>query len=915
MRCGAIFGACILFSPPFTVDSNEAGQGGSIDERSGHTDSNGDEYLPDVSSDVCWTGDWTKDQCCQGDATTNPACWDSTFSFNECCPNADCWGGGGDSFTYEICCGKEHGEKGNEACWSGMFTYEHCCLAQGSAQSWVDAFFGIAATEHFYAMDEFYTDAQYGNDFGYYSTGHVLRPKHSKVEVGELGTQQFAHYTTYPMALSPHFARVFCRILFVMWIRLDERAPFRVVEMGAGSGQLSHDVQRCVRSNELGIAPRVWRRWVASFEYLILERSPALAQRQRDRGLRVVAGDAQTAASCRPVLAALVESTACAGAAAKDDPECVAGERGTADTGASVVISNELLDAFAPVKLRLSLYGDPNITDCKSWQEIRLVHTMREGDLRSITAMLQYSEQRSVALAAELREYTQQIFCGIANSTVGQAARERLHESVSCLALVFGLNELMYKVELKVPASSHNMRFRLKKDYQLWSTLREVTARLDNELHDAVVLPRQVYRQLRHDLRTLPDLEVRFLGMVQTHRVSVTLGQDRCQKLQWYFKAHEARIARLVRLYRPLGYPAVYQVVRLGEKDFVDLTDCVLGATGGYVLSVDYGASFEALGHSLSIDPKDDGIFIPPVPHELMADLPHCHGYWPVCAGRIDWTTFVDFTNLAAAGHLHGWRTLFYGPQSLLEHVSRTNMTANGKEYSVPGYSVIAKTWISTHAKSWYGRETLADKLQTDAWHQRWTSFKTLLLEKPPEGQAPRPNVIAFPTWHLDVAEVDACWDIDHTSVPLADWIRRTNESDPRYALEGLTEDINDHLGRAYAEAYEEAQLAARLVDWMVATTGCESLRPPQASALLNSEGLWKSLLLRIERTWGEIWGAASIEKITRGILVRLAEPEEVDEHASPPDCVGHQTFVALCESPGGGSTMWWGPPDKHAEM
>jgi len=36
-------------------------------------------------------------------------------------------------------------------------------------------------TEQFYAMDEFYTDAQYGDDFGYYSKGHVL---HSKLSSG-----------------------------------------------------------------------------------------------------------------------------------------------------------------------------------------------------------------------------------------------------------------------------------------------------------------------------------------------------------------------------------------------------------------------------------------------------------------------------------------------------------------------------------------------------------------------------------------------------------------------------------------------------------------------------------------------------------------------------------------------------------
>merc|ERR1719281_621243 len=151
------------------------------------------------------------------------------------------------------------------------------------------------------------------------------------------------------MALSPHFGRVTCRLLFLMWINLRERTPFRVVELGAGSGQLGFDIQQCVRNNELGITPSVWRRWAAAFEYLIVERSPALAERQRSRGLRVVNGDAQTGQSCQPALAALAESEACTGGAgAADAPECTVGDRGTAATGASVVLSNELLDAFAP---------------------------------------------------------------------------------------------------------------------------------------------------------------------------------------------------------------------------------------------------------------------------------------------------------------------------------------------------------------------------------------------------------------------------------------------------------------------------------------------------------------------------------------------------------------------------------------
>lgn len=214
--------------------------------------------LQDVSSDVCWHAGFTKERCCRGDPTTSPDCWDGSYSFGECCPNADCWIG---SFTYEFCCGEKHGLGGNKACWSGGFTHQLCCLANATSNSWADILSSEIETEQFYQMDDFYTDAQYGDEWGYYSKGHVLLGG-GKGQDGTEQTQQFAHFTTYPMALSPHFARVFCRLLFIMWagssvrfmlsltallishgtcgseptteVQLDERAPFRVVEMGAG---------------------------------------------------------------------------------------------------------------------------------------------------------------------------------------------------------------------------------------------------------------------------------------------------------------------------------------------------------------------------------------------------------------------------------------------------------------------------------------------------------------------------------------------------------------------------------------------------------------------------------------------------------------------------------------------------------
>eukprot|EP00435_Cladocopium_sp_Y103_P021950 s1929_g5.t1 len=88
----------------------------------------------------------------------------------------------------------------------------------------------------------------------------------------------------------------------------------------------------------------------------------------------------------------------------------------------------------------------------------------------------------------------------------------------------------------------------------------------------------------------------------------------------------------------------------------------------------------KALGHSLSGDVGSDGIFIPPVPGELMQGLPNCYSYWPLCAGHVDWTTFVDFTNVAAAGEQLGWRKLFYGPQSLLEEFGDTKCSDQAVE-------------------------------------------------------------------------------------------------------------------------------------------------------------------------------------------------------------------------------------------
>lgn len=317
------------------------------------------------------------------------------------------------------------------------------------------------------------------------------------------------------------------------------------------------------------------------------------------------------------------------------------------------------------------------------------------------------------------------------------------------------------------------------------------------------------------------------------------------------------------------------------------------------MLAVDYGATFEALGHSLSGDVGSDGIFIPPVPHELMQGLPNCYSYWPLCAGHVDWTTFVDFTNVAAAGERLGWRKLFYGPQSLLEHMGRRNLTVHGKSYDVPGYSVFANTWLSNHVRNWYGREVLASVDQSAGWQQRWTSFKWLLLQKTLSKEDLAP-VISFPSWHLDSKEADPCWSFDPSALPLADWIGLQEEDDSRIALQGLSREVHDELGSKYASEYEELQLAVRMVDWLVATEGCQNFRQQQAQRLLNSEGLWQTLRSRLMRVWRDIWGEESVDRVAKALLQRLAEPTSIVEKTSPVYCVGLQTYLALCEGPHG---------------
>ncbi|HEV7730680.1 MAG TPA: SAM-dependent methyltransferase [Candidatus Binatia bacterium] len=113
---------------------------------------------------------------------------------------------------------------------------------------------------------DFVDAALFAPSWGYYSTGAI--------RFGDGG-----HYDTYPIALSPVFGEIIAARAFRQWVRCGRPARFDVCELGAGNGQLCLDV--LVTVVRRGGQSAAWRTFDRALRYRIVERSPALAARQR----------------------------------------------------------------------------------------------------------------------------------------------------------------------------------------------------------------------------------------------------------------------------------------------------------------------------------------------------------------------------------------------------------------------------------------------------------------------------------------------------------------------------------------------------------------------------------------------------------------------------------------------------------
>ena len=93
----------------------------------------------------------------------------------------------------------------------------------------------------------------------------------------------------------------------------------------------------------------------------------------------------------------------------------------TGPDSAGVVISNELLDAFAPIRLRIVVQDrEPQVENCFEWAEMRLVHIVSYTDLQRISG----EGGIPVPESAHLKAMTHDTFCEPAKSSLGELARE-----------------------------------------------------------------------------------------------------------------------------------------------------------------------------------------------------------------------------------------------------------------------------------------------------------------------------------------------------------------------------------------------------------------------------------------------------------------------------------------------------------
>lgn len=173
------------------------------------------------------------------------------------------------------------------------------------------------ATNLFFSFAEFVDHSLHNHRWGYYGSG--------KVKFGK-------DFVTFSQSLSPVFGEMIAKLSFNLWQtkvlskEIKENETFEIVEVGSGTGDLAHDVGKYVK--DMAAKSAKWKKFMNIFKYRICERSSALmdiALAKNSRFMDMVQGELCDARALSHKI--------------------------SAKSLKGVILSNELLDSFAPHKI------------------------------------------------------------------------------------------------------------------------------------------------------------------------------------------------------------------------------------------------------------------------------------------------------------------------------------------------------------------------------------------------------------------------------------------------------------------------------------------------------------------------------------------------------------------------------------
>lgn len=791
-----------------------------------------------------------------------------------------------------------------------------------------------------YTFQEFYSDAQYGPDFGYYSTGRILHsdgPADNGSPDFEGGGDQdwFNSYTTLPMSLSPYFAHTLCDRIFSMWQDMGRPSPFVLVEFGGGTGMLARDILRRARDTHAEFYDAIVR-------YVIAERSKALRVAQKHTTaefcgagkLEVIAADAREAARIRPVLEEVVGSNPVLG----------------------IILSNELLDELDPVRLRLTWSSGqvPSSQECSECRSFREAYVFHRIDLAALRALLKLNPGQGVSEKLMNLEAIKwegdALACGLLNTPALAQAMAAVAEDlppsergwcapmlVCCLPFFIAVHHaLQFRHDALDSARVHQYENNGEGPRELVRLYRHHAQRVNG----TVLLSKERYREMRRLAAAHgSDMERALLvgvppllpGRMYSEEMFLALTPTRCKELQGWMGRHSERFSTTAHVRNQVAW--VFDgdlgplrtsmhlkiVVRPGEAEFVHQASQLIDE--GFLVTLDYGADADALMWQALIRPNYEGIHIMDARHENMDECTAVS--YLECPGLQDLTTSVDFTEVAQAGKmLGGWEVRAYGPIFLLELAFDTAapyLAELGDPIGLGHLVERAGGLRTTGLQAWYR------KPESDPW----ASFKLMVQHRGVRGAqwslgAPSTE------WPLQAGPrllraPSPCWQSDLTKPPLAALIASSAEramaltgeddasgdQDEWAAVDPLIREIGilqqhfqsvllrstlplaqliDAQHVAQQQAYSDVHLALLLVDYW------RFLNSSAGVALADSEIESEVRAIAVSRRLPELYGEDVFERVLADLVAAVFNNSSLQglERWPPYVCLAARAFWGI---------------------